>query len=114
MPNDKDADQLTISAVLDYYGADTHKARSRGWSTIRCPFHNDHHPSARVNLTKGAFWCPACGVKGDAIGIVMDRERLDFREANEFAKQVLGASTGHVSQAIEKPKRKRWKSDLFD
>lgn len=53
-------------------------------------------------------------MKGDAIGIVMDRERLDFREANEFAKQVLGASTGHVSQAIEKPKRKRWKSDLFD
>lgn len=80
---------------------------------MRCPFHDDRHPSARVNLRLNAFWCPVCGMKGDAIGVIMKQERLDYREACEFAENVLGASNPVVSRADPKPERPKWKSDLF-
>ena len=60
-----------------------------------------------------SFWCPVCGVKGDAIKIIMGREGLDFREACEFAETILGASVGNISRADTKPERHKWKSDLF-
>lgn len=114
MPHDETPSELTISQVLEYYEFDLTKARGSGWSTIRCKFHNDRHPSARVSLAKNAFWCPACGVKGDAIGVIREREHLEYREACDFAANVLGASHSHVRRSDEKPKRKRWRSTLFD
>lgn len=33
----------------------------------RCPFHNDHHPSMKIDI---GFCCFACGEKGDVIAFV--------------------------------------------
>ena len=33
--------------------------------TVRCPFHDDTHPSFSVNIEKGLFKCHACGVEGN-------------------------------------------------
>lgn len=104
---------LDIQAVLTYYGAELSRISERGWRTIRCPFHQDRHPSARINLPLNSFWCPVCGVKGDAIGIVMEREGLEFRDACDFAERILGASVGNLPRTDAKPERPKWKSDLF-
>jgi len=32
-----------------------------GENKVACPFHDDQHPSAYVNMTKRVFYCPVCG-----------------------------------------------------
>lgn len=42
--------------------------------TCLCPFHDDHHPSMRVNPDKGVFYCPVCLDGGDVIEYVRKRQ----------------------------------------
>jgi DNA primase len=48
-----------------------------------CPFHDDHNPSLDVDPGRQAFKCWACGKGGDVFTFVMEKDRLDFREALE-------------------------------
>jgi DNA primase len=99
--------ELTIAAVLEYYGADMTRVRQGGWRPVKCPWHADRVASASVNLEKGAFRCHACDMKGDAIAIIKRIEGLGYGDALNFAREVLGASVQDVSRSTEKPKRKR-------
>jgi DNA primase len=49
-----------------------------------CPFHDDHTPSMTVDSKWQSFKCWACGKSGDVFTFVMERERVDFREALEL------------------------------
>lgn len=109
-----------IADVLTHYGADLTRVSEFGWRSIRCPFtelhtHGDRTASARVNLEKGAFICHGCGIKGDAIGLIMQRENLDYIAACEWAQSVFGAGVSDVPRATEKPKRRpsRWRTKLL-
>ena len=111
---------LQIGSVLIHYGA-TRLPGGYGWRSMRCPFpeHNDSNASARVNLEAGGFVCLACGISGDAIKIIRDREGLSFAEATDFARQVFGASiefvspTATSSRQSKKLGRHKWK-DILD
>lgn len=46
-----------------------------------CPFHNEKTPSFVVNPQKQIFHCFGCGVGGNAISFVMQKERVSFPEA---------------------------------
>lgn len=46
-----------------------------------CPFHNDHHPSRDVNVTRNTFKCWVCGEGGDAISFVEKFEKISPIEA---------------------------------
>jgi DNA primase len=115
-----DAPLLNIGPVLIHYGARSLPG-GVGWRTMRCPFpeHNDSQSSARVNIELGGFICLACGISGDAIKIIRDREGLSFGESIEFARKVFGASVSTISPGVRKSeKRKRigrhkW-SEVFD
>ena len=48
-----------------------------------CPFHDDNHPSLRINSAKGFYHCFACGAGGDAIKFIMEYEKLNYPEAIE-------------------------------
>lgn len=63
-----------------------------------CPFHNDKHPSMKVD--KG-FYCFACGAKGDAIHFV---EKFFGISSYEAAKKL--AEDFHIPIAMEKSKSK--------
>ena len=58
------------------------------WRSTLCPFHDDHHPSLRVNVDSGAFRCMACGAKG---GDVLDFHRQQYALGFKEAAQALGA-----------------------
>jgi len=111
--------KLSIAAVLIHYGANSLPG-GVGWKSMRCPFpeHNDRNASARVNLELGGFRCLACGVSGDAIKIIREREGMSFGQAVVFAREVLGASVETVPRSIHGPKksgklgRNRWKAIL--
>jgi putative DNA primase/helicase len=57
----------TIQAALYRRGGKLHGDEIR----FRCanPTHEDRHPSARFNVSKLVFNCPACGVKGGAVDL---------------------------------------------
>jgi DNA primase len=108
-------DKLTIADVLAHYGVDATNVHGVGWHSIRCPFHDDSTASASVNVGTNAFKCHACPVKGDAIGVVMAVEQKGYREACEWATEILGKSGAYVPQTIpgqrehRKPKRRKWR-----
>jgi DNA primase len=82
-----------ITAILEHYGA-TVPTRN-GWAKMKCPFHNDSHASAAVNLQDNIFKCHGCQYKGDGYKIIMDKEGVGFREAIDIAKGILD-SRGEV------------------
>ena len=47
---------------------------------ICCPFHNDKHPSMKVDRR---YFCFGCGAKGDAIDFVSNYYGLSLKEAAE-------------------------------
>lgn len=55
-----------------------------------CPFHDERTPSFTVSPDKQFYYCFGCGAGGNAIGFVMDFERLDFPQVVENLAQGLG------------------------
>jgi DNA primase len=93
---------LTIAQVLEHYGGDLTHVSEHGWRPIRCPFHTDRVKSASVNIEQNGFKCHGCEMKGDAIGLIMTRENLDFGAANEWAQQIFGQGVSRVHTAKKK------------
>lgn len=80
-----------IDAILEHYGSRPVSKR-HGWFSIKCPFHDDRHASATVNVDENVFCCFACQIKGDGFAIIMQKEGVKFREAIDIAKRVLESS----------------------
>jgi len=80
-------DRLPVPAA--YYAKEGQTFQGTGeWRSTICPFHDDSHPSLRVRLESGSFWCPVCGEKGgDIVSFHQKRHGLGFKEA----VQALGA-----------------------
>ena len=55
-----------------------------------CPFHEDHHPSFDVNLTKKVWYCRVCGIGGDAAELVKRVNGCDFPAAVKFLADLSG------------------------
>jgi len=87
-----------ITAILEHYGA-TVPTRS-GWAKMKCPFHNDSHASAAVNLQENLFKCHGCQYKGSGFKIIMDKEGVSFREAIVIAEGILNQSGQVLSRSV--------------
>lgn len=55
-----------------------------------CPFHNEKTPSFSVQPEKQFYYCFGCGAGGNAIGFVMNFDKLDFPEAVESLARDAG------------------------
>lgn len=55
-----------------------------------CPFHDEKTPSFTVSQDKQFFYCFGCGASGNAVGFVMDYERVSFPEAIETLAKSAG------------------------
>ncbi len=49
-----------------------------------CPFHAERSPSFSVNAEEGLYYCFGCGVRGDVITFVREKEGRDFVDAVEW------------------------------
>lgn len=58
-------ERVTARQVAERYGL---KVSRNGMSC--CPFHNDKHPSMKIDRN---YYCFACGAKGDAVNYVAVR-----------------------------------------
>ncbi|ONI46617.1 DNA primase [Candidatus Epulonipiscioides saccharophilum] len=50
----------------------------------KCPFHNEKTPSFSISQDKQMYYCFGCGVGGNVITFVMEKENLSFGEAIEY------------------------------
>ena len=69
---------------------------------ICCPFHNDKHPSMKVDRR---YFCFGCGARGDAIDFVSNYYGLRLKEAAEKIASDFGLNydnTGY-SEGVRKP-----------
>ena len=67
-----------------------------------CPFHTEKSPSFSVEPEKQFYYCFGCGAGGNALGFVMDYERMDF----PLAVETLAGDYG-----IEVPREESGKQD---
>lgn len=99
------APRPSMVKVLKHYGADR-VPEARGWTPMRCPFHEDKNASASVNAE--AFHCHACGISGDAFKIIMEQEGLSFKDAVTRAQEIdQGYEPAQVAPR-GKEKTRRW------
>lgn len=49
-----------------------------------CPFHNEKTPSFVVSPAKGIYKCFGCGKAGNAVGFVMEHEKMSFVDALKY------------------------------
>ena len=73
-------DRTDIVEVID--SRVTLRKTGRNYSAL-CPFHQEKSPSFSVNPDKQFYYCFGCGAGGNAIGFVMEFDRLDFRATVE-------------------------------
>jgi len=48
---------------------------------LSCPFHEDKHPSFKINPDRQTFYCFSCNSGGDSIAFVQKLHGLSFKEA---------------------------------
>jgi DNA primase len=60
-----------------------------------CPFHTEKTPSFTVSPTKQFFYCFGCGSHGNAIGFLMQYEKLEFLDVIENLAARCGLELPH-------------------
>lgn len=99
-------DELSNVKLLEYYGV-LYPPFGPRWSSIRCPFHEDKTASAASN--GHGFICFACGIKGDPIALIKEREGLGYYDAVDFYEDVTGTE---CSALPRETKRERYRPSL--
>lgn len=74
-----------------------------------CPFHDEKTPSFTVSPEKQFYYCFGCGASGNALGFIMDYERLSFPEAAEQLARTVGLEVPRevMTEAQEKREQER-------
>lgn len=99
MAPQREVRKFSIRAVLEYYGGQCPPPRGT-WASMRCPFHADKTPSARVDDRSGKFHCFGCFERPeDAIGVIQVVESVDFGAAVRIAQDITGEGDGEVRVA---------------
>ena len=73
------------------------------WNKMLCPFHGESRPSSSISYDNDAFVCRSCGVRGDALALIMREEDCGFQDAICRAEGLLDRSYEKIQA---KPKRK--------
>lgn len=79
--------RVNIVDVID--GRVKLKRAGKNYSAL-CPFHKEKSPSFSVSPDKQFYYCFGCGAGGNAIGFLMEFERLSFPEAVEELARLVG------------------------
>lgn len=89
-------EKFNLAAVMSHYGIPF--KQSSGWRKAQCPsmHHDDKDPSASINLTSGVWVCHGCGRQGDALDLIMERDNVDFQDAQRKAQSITHQDLRHM------------------
>ena len=84
--------KIKESVDLSAYIGNTVTLRSVGLNKYKgcCPFHNEKTPSFTVNDDLKYYHCFGCGVHGDIISFMQEKEGYDFKTALEILSEKSG------------------------
>ena len=90
---------ISVKQAADHYGLKVSR-----YGMACCPFHNDRHPSLKLN--EDYFFCFGCGAKGDVIDLVAKLFDLSIYEAAQKLAVDFGLDPKPpTAAAMVKPKR---------
>lgn len=69
-----------------------------------CPFHHEKTPSFTVSKSKQFYHCFGCGAHGNAIGFLMEYDKLEFVEAVEELANFLGLDVPREQHSVRNDK----------
>lgn len=94
-------ERISLTRVVGHYLP----LEKRGAAYIGlCPFHDDHHPSLRVDPAKGLYHCFSCREGGDVFRFVQQKEGCSFGEAVRICADICHLPLpGKPAEAKKKP-----------
>jgi DNA primase len=88
--NDVKARVLEATDIVDLVGRSVALTR-RGKDFVGlCPFHQEKTPSFHVSQAKQFFYCYGCKKHGNALDFVIERDRVEFKDALRILAQAAG------------------------
>jgi DNA primase len=72
-----------------------------------CPFHGERSPSFSVSADDGLYYCFGCGVGGDVITFVREKEQLDFVGAVEWLAGRCGVNLRYTETGQGEDRRRK-------
>ncbi|NVK42608.1 MAG: DNA primase [Oceanospirillaceae bacterium] len=78
-----------------------------------CPFHKEKSPSFSVSPDKQFYYCFGCGAGGNAIGFLMEYDRLDFPTAVEELARLVGLEVPRENSTPQQAQREKHLKDLY-
>ena len=90
---------VTVRQAAEHYGLKVERG-----GMVRCPFHDDRHPSMKLN--ESYFYCFGCGATGDVIDFVASLFGLGSYEAAQKLAYDFGIDPDKppAAAALSKPK----------
>lgn len=83
-----------LRPILEHYGYSA--PLSESWVKGLCPVHHETHPSCSFNMGSGYLECHACGFKGGAVKLIMEKEGLDREAATARCQEITGSGDGLI------------------
>ncbi|MBU2885678.1 DNA primase [Gilvimarinus agarilyticus] len=78
-----------------------------------CPFHDEKTPSFTVSPDKQFYYCFGCGASGNAVGFIMDYERIAFPEAVEQLSHLCGLEVPREEVTPAQSQQERQRKRLY-
>jgi DNA primase len=103
--------------IVEVISAHTDLRRQGARYTGLCPFHDERTPSFSVEPTEKLYHCFGCGVGGDVIKFVEEKDGLNFAEAVELLADRYGVELEREQEdprAEAKRQRRRRLEQLLD
>ena len=91
---------VTIKQAAERYGLDFDRK-----GMARCPFHDDRHPSMKLN--EDYFYCFGCGASGDVIALTAKLTGLSLGDAVQRLTEDFGIGGNYPVSVIERLRTNR-------
>ena len=103
--------RINIVDVID--GRVKLKRAGKNYSGL-CPFHKEKSPSFSVSPDKQFYYCFGCGAGGNALGFLMEYDRLNFPEAVEELAKLAGMDVPREEGRQTDPQREQQLKRQFE
>ena len=108
-------DNIVSAVRIEEVIGDYINLRRRGVNLLGlCPFHNEKTPSFTVSPAKGIYKCFGCGKAGNAVGFIMEHERLTYPEALRYLAKKYHIEIEEEEQTPEQIQEISEKESLFN
>ena len=102
------------SDIVEVISAHTDLKRSGTRYSGLCPFHDERSPSFSVDPTEKLYHCFGCGVGGDVIKFVEEKEGLPFPEAVEALADRYGVELEREAEDPRAEEQRRQRARLTE